>query len=209
MTEEQWLESSDPLALLAALPWGEYDRPLRLAACALWRRHAHFLKTIEERQAVQVAERYADGKASLESLAAFRALRLGVAAGRGNTALRETQSRVRQCLPWSTVIAPDGELIPPESHQQVMRLTADLIREVIGNPFQAPAMRPEWLAANDSAVVRLAEAIYQEQAFERMPILGDALEDGGCSDERILTHCRQHGEHVRGCWVLDLVLGKR
>jgi hypothetical protein len=54
----------------------------------------------------------------------------------------------------------------------------------------------------------LAEGIYQERAFDRMPILADALQDAGCDNEDVLTHCRQPGEHVRGCWVVDLVLNK-
>jgi hypothetical protein len=57
-------------------------------------------------------------------------------------------------------------------------------------------------------VRKIVKAIYDERAFERMPILADALEDAGCDDQDILNHCRQSGEHVRGCWVLDLLLGK-
>jgi hypothetical protein len=57
-------------------------------------------------------------------------------------------------------------------------------------------------------VVKLAAAIYAERAFDRLPVLADALEDAGCTDAEILGHCRAGGEHVRGCWVVDLVLGK-
>ena len=56
--------------------------------------------------------------------------------------------------------------------------------------------------------MRLAQGIYDDLEGERMPVLGDALEEAGCEDEVILEHCRQPGTHVRGCWVLDLVLGK-
>jgi hypothetical protein len=55
---------------------------------------------------------------------------------------------------------------------------------------------------------KIARAIYDGRAFERMPILADALEDAGCGDADILRHCREPGEHVRGCWVVDLLLGK-
>jgi hypothetical protein len=54
-------------------------------------------------------------------------------------------------------------------------------------------------------LVKLAEAIYDDLAFSHLPILADALEEAGCNDPDILAHCRQPGEHVRGCWVVDLV----
>jgi hypothetical protein len=56
--------------------------------------------------------------------------------------------------------------------------------------------------------VRVAKAIYQSRAFQDMPILADALEDAGCDNADILAHCRRPGPHVRGCWVVDLILGK-
>jgi hypothetical protein len=60
----------------------------------------------------------------------------------------------------------------------------------------------------NNTVIALAEAIYDERAFDRLPILADALEEAGCTNADILNHCRQPGEHVRGCWVVDLILGK-
>jgi hypothetical protein len=74
-----------------------------------------------------------------------------------------------------------------------------------GNPFRPVCVNPTWLMA---IVVRLAEHIYQGRAFDQMPILADALEDAECDNNDILNHCRLPGEHVRGCWVVDLVLGK-
>jgi hypothetical protein len=71
-------------------------------------------------------------------------------------------------------------------------------------PF-CPKVDPAWLTAK---VVALAQAIYDDRAFDRLPILADALEDAGCTNQDILAHCRQPGEHVRGCWVVDLLLGK-
>src|SRR5439155_24569283 len=61
---------------------------------------------------------------------------------------------------------------------------------------------------NDGTVVKLAQGIYDDRAFARLPILADALEEAGCMDTEILDHCRRAREHVRGCWVLDLLLGK-
>jgi hypothetical protein len=87
-------------------------------------------------------------------------------------------------------------------------IQADLVREIVGNPFRPVAINPDWLAANDGLVVSLARTIYDERAFERMPILGDALEDAGCADPTILDHCRRVESHPRGCWLLDLILGR-
>ena len=83
--------------------------------------------------------------------------------------------------------------------------TEGLISEVIGNPFRPAAFEPDW---RTSTVAALAEGIYADRGFDRLPILADALEDGGCNHPDILTHCRGAGPHVRGCWVVDLVLGK-
>jgi hypothetical protein len=58
---------------------------------------------------------------------------------------------------------------------------------------------PSWLSWNDGTVVKMAQAIYDDRAFDRLPILADALEDAGCSDADILAHCRSEGPHVRGC----------
>ena len=84
-----------------------------------------------------------------------------------------------------------------------------LLRDVFGNPFRPPpVIDPSWFASNDSAIRKMAQSIYDARAFDRLPLLADALEDAGCTDADILSHCRTPGEHVRGCWVVDLLLGK-
>jgi hypothetical protein len=82
---------------------------------------------------------------------------------------------------------------------------ANLIRDIFGNPFQPVTLDQAWLTSD---VVTLAQGIYKDRAFDRMPILADALQDAGCDNENILNHCRSDGPHVRGCWVVDLVLGQ-
>lgn len=82
---------------------------------------------------------------------------------------------------------------------------ADLFRDIFGNPFRQVTLNPSWLTA---AVVQLAQLIYDERAFERMAEVADALEQAGCSNSDIVQHCRGPGPHVRGCWVVDLILGK-
>jgi hypothetical protein len=75
-----------------------------------------------------------------------------------------------------------------------------LLRRIFGNSFRpAPSLAPAVLAWNGGTVPKLAAAIYDERAFDRLPVLADALEDAGCADEAILGHCRRGGEHARGC----------
>ena len=82
-----------------------------------------------------------------------------------------------------------------------------LLHDIFGPlPFRDVAVAPAWLTSD---VLALARGIYEEKAFDRMPILADALQDAGCDNEEVLNHCRAAGwEHVRGCWIVDLLLGK-
>ena len=83
-----------------------------------------------------------------------------------------------------------------------------LVRDIFPNPFLEFAFDPAWLEWNDGTVSELAPAIYDDRHFEDLPVLGDALEEAGCSDPLILDHCRSEAEHVRGCWVVDLMTGR-
>jgi hypothetical protein len=84
-----------------------------------------------------------------------------------------------------------------------------LLRDAFGNPFRpAFVVQPDWLAWNDGIIRKLAQGIYEESAFDRMPVLADALEEAGCTDRSILDHCRGLGPHIRGCFVIDAILGK-
>ncbi len=87
----------------------------------------------------------------------------------------------------------------------IQRELADLVRCIFGNPFRPVAADPAW---RTSTVVGLAAAVYADRAFDRLLILADALEDAGCDHPDVLAHCRTHPEHARGCWVVDLILGK-
>jgi hypothetical protein len=84
-------------------------------------------------------------------------------------------------------------------------LQSTLLREVFGNPFQPVTFDSSWRSCTGAS---LAQAIYDERAFDRMPILADALEDSGCTNQDILAHCRGPEPHVRGCWVVDLLIRK-
>jgi hypothetical protein len=85
---------------------------------------------------------------------------------------------------------------------------ADMLREIFGNPFRPPTVDPAWLTWNGGTIPGLALSIYQEKAFDRLPILADALEEAGCSDAYLLDHCRGESGHVPGCWALDALLGR-
>ena len=80
-----------------------------------------------------------------------------------------------------------------------------VVWDVVGNPFRLVEFSPAW--RTDTAVA-LARHIYDRREFSALPILADALQDAGCDDDDVLNHCREPGLHVRGCWVLDGVLGK-
>ncbi len=82
-------------------------------------------------------------------------------------------------------------------------IQAELLREVVGNPFQPRAIDPAWLAWREGTIARLAEQIHFRDAFELLPVLADALEEAGCTDPRLLGHCRTETGHVPGCWVVE------
>jgi hypothetical protein len=93
------------------------------------------------------------------------------------------------------------------ARQQGAAIAADLVRDVFGNPFRpAPVVADAWLAWQGGTIARMARAIYEERAFDRLPVLADALEEAGCAEAEILDHCRRSGPHARGCWLLDALL---
>jgi hypothetical protein len=81
--------------------------------------------------------------------------------------------------------------------------------DIFGTPFHPLIITPDVGVWNDGTVVKLAQAIYEDRAFDLLPVLADALEEAGCTNADILGHCRGPGPHVRGCWVVDLLLGKK
>jgi hypothetical protein len=100
-------------------------------------------------------------------------------------------------------------LLPAEETAPEARAQADLLRDLFGNPFRRPRVKRTWLKWDGGTVVRVARAAYDGRAFDRLPVLADALDEAGCTDDAILGHCRGGGgAHVRGCWAVDLLLGK-
>jgi hypothetical protein len=103
--------------------------------------------------------------------------------------------------------ACEGEGIVDGSRAAEQIAQVALLRDIFGNPFRpAPPFTPTVLAWNDGTARGLARAIYDESAFDRLPILADALEEAGCTNPDMLAHCRRAGPHVRGCWLVDMIL---
>jgi hypothetical protein len=213
MTEEEWLACADPLPMLQFLRDTGSSRKLRLFGCGACRRIWHLLTQERSRVCVETAERYADGQAGPFQL---REAERNAAKFRWKGGTNEE---------YSAAAAAAGTAYPPNFDPDVVYASdvaanaagaadkseeraaqCDLLRDIFGNPFRSVACDPAWLT---DTVAALAKGIYDERAFDRMPILADALQDAGCNEPAILEHCRGAKlAHVRGCWVVDLLLGK-
>ena len=227
MTEGEWLACRDLELMLRALDPRKHDRKLRLFACACCRRIWHLLEE-SSRRVVEVSERYADSAASYEELraavsacvgtgtnASARWAVDGAAAAHAASYRASAESYYRAAL---YAAGACGEATDPSRSHSPTRQARELaeagaqrilLRDIVGNPFRPPqALNPAWLAGDGAAISVLARVIYDERRWEDLPILADALEEAGCTNADMLNHCRQPGEHIRGCWVVDLLLGK-
>jgi hypothetical protein len=215
MTEAKWLACTDPQPMLEFLRDKASARKLRLFAVACCRRVWHLLIDERSRLAVEVAEHYADGllledEAQTAFNGACEASRLIRRNHAAETMLQLRRHRDPDQLfriAFFAAFAVGNGVSHMRPAYGVDPVTqSNFLREICGNPLRAATINPAWRTANATA---LAQSIYADRAFERLPILADALEDAGCDDADILSHCRQPGEHVRGCWVVDLLLEKR
>jgi len=212
MTEAEWLEGTDPMPMLEYLGVKASERKLRLFACACARDVEEC--TIREGcvSVTELAERYAEGQATPAELEAASAeveyaaygqvYSIGCAFGVIQDALDpNSYESATQAAKWlKGFYSLEGSEYPGR-----LKLIA-FYRDIFGNPFRPITVHPSWLT---STVLTLAEGIYTERAFDRLPILADALQDAGCDNEDILSHCRSEGPHVKGCWAVDLLLGKQ
>src|SRR5262249_12056836 len=207
--EAEWLALKKPRPMLEFLEGKASDRKLRLFACAYARRNWHLLSAVS-RKAVDVAERYAEGKVNEAERDAVAALALAEASeGHADAMAAFAATEAWYSLyytAWSAACTTcDADACEWYVEQGIEMPHGSYLRDIFGNPFRPVTFDPAWRTAT---VTSLAQAIYDERVFDRMPILADALEDAGCTSADILGHCRGGGEHVRGCWVVDLVLGK-
>ena len=210
LTEAEWLRARSPQPLLAHLAGGISPRQLRLFAVACCRRIWPLVPP-DGRRVVEAAERFAEGEIT-EVAFMHERWTLGYYSfvGYNSSAHMAVQYATRPSVDprvtsegaLAAVRAAAGEYDGAEAERQAQ---ADLFRCVFGNPFRPIEAAWHWFTPN---VIDVARALYEDRAFERMPILADALMDEGCDSEEMLDHCRKPGEHTRGCWVLDLILNK-
>jgi hypothetical protein len=231
MTEAEWLACEDPTPMLWFLKGKVSDRKLRLFAAACCRKLD--LSTAGY-AAVRVAEAFADGRRPREALDDARR---AIEHPRGRREPPDATADAPLALTQSGLSAFDGALQAaahaarlvgawPVRRTWQVRGTdqeqaaaaercyqADILRCVVGHPFRRPAPVSAW---RNPTVDELAQTAYDARSYDlprpldpdRLAVLADALEDAGCTDAALLEHCCGSGPHVRGCWVVDLILGK-
>jgi hypothetical protein len=212
MTEDEWLGCDYPSPMLEVLGHHPDRRKFRVLAC-LWCLSPGVKRLVESQGAtefVAVAEQYAAGRAKWDELAlrVRAAPQARVSGGPWRSPNPVRLPPAAQALravaalaaddPWEAAwgVAREGvNLLGPEA--------CDLIRELFRNPFCQGGFNPCWRTTD---AVSVARGISDDEAFDRLPLLADALLDAGCDDEAMLAHCQADGLHVRGCWALDAVL---
>jgi hypothetical protein len=231
MTEAEWRASDDPKDMLTQVGIGP-QRKLRLFACACCRRIWHLITDERCRNAVEVAERYADGlvkererakanrqasKVSEEIEAAaqteWEVLSRSASFQAAAYAVELSGQVAWNGAGWAAAavgfVAMNGNPRATARERMARRreesAQCNLLRDIFGNPFRPAAIGGRHVTPK---ITKLAETIYDRRAFDRLPVLADALDDAGCDEADVLAHCRGPGPHVRGCWVVDLVLGK-
>ncbi len=226
MTAREWLkEQAHPQGMVWSFQGTSVTRTkigrrkLRLFGCGCCRCFWDHLPDDEHRRAVEVAELFADGHATKQQLAAVRTTAESLntdsyhrAAGYGEheATAASIVCGLTHASPFEAAFHMTCYGLPLAGYcgdgKTANRLICDLLRDIFGNPFRPVAFASTW--RTDTAVA-LARMMYEAREFSAMPILADALQDAGCDSDDILNHCREPKQvHVRGCWVVDLVLGK-
>jgi hypothetical protein len=223
VTEAEWLTYADPFPMLQHLRGKASARKLRLFGYVCWHRLRHLLRDERLREFVRLLELHADGLVPGPQLTAAREAARearGRVDGATTASAREREvcsrlvswgasSRARRAAERAARAARDAAAwIGDWAVAAEAKVQRDFLRDLFGNPFRPVTAEPSWMTWNGGVVVKLAESVYEERAFERLPVLADALEEAGCTDPDLLAHCRGGGEHVRGCWVVDLLVGK-
>jgi hypothetical protein len=199
------------------------DRKLRLFACACVQRAWPALPQGLTHEVVRLSEDYADGKATSRDLGRFlkpvrhpvlhpsNFVTLSLAplldTDFSPQAASEIANAVTRFVGWECRGGrPRQYVIHQEIVQAERKTQTTLLRDIMGSPFRSITLEP---ACITPTVTTLAQVAYDNRAFERLPALAGALEEAGCRDPDILAHCRGPGPHVKGCWLVDLILGKK
>jgi hypothetical protein len=198
MTEQEWLTCTVPGRMLELLRDTASDRNLRLFACACCRQEWHLIVDERSRKAVGVAERYTDGLTSRPELDAMREAAWDV--------WKVAETDAARIVAWHAEEAVAGNIAKAATRiarreDIAWAVQSSLLRDIFGNPFRPYPKPPSW----SSTVVQLAESLYQGNNDCRLP-LSDALEEAGHVE--LADHFRKEEWHPKGCWVVDLVLGK-
>ncbi|WP_238602892.1 hypothetical protein [Fimbriiglobus ruber] len=218
MTEAEWLTATDPTPMLEFLSGKASDRKLRLFACACCRRIWHLITEEGSQNAVATAERMSDEQVTDDERwgvmveAQYMPDNAANAAYNSLCSFPDYPDRTARQATWAVANETEAHqlseaLNPAWEHKRLsecLKQAVDL-RDIFGNPFRPSTIDPSCLT---SSVHVLATGIYADRTFDRLPILADALQDAGCDNEEILQHCRGPGPHARGCWAVDLLLGK-
>jgi hypothetical protein len=220
VTEEQWFAWDDPRFLLQSLSYQTNDsvrapfsaRRVRLfaVACALRARHhctdpritaaIDGAELLADARTNQDRDRYASARKSVWLNSAWLLTPQG-RLSKGLLGKDAIQAGIESS--WYAALLLGGGAIKAQ-HERIAQ--GPLLRDIVGNPFRPAILSPQW---RTSTAVAIARGMYEARDFGAMPILADALQDAGCEDEAVLTHCRDPQQvHVRGCWVVDGVLGK-
>jgi hypothetical protein len=224
MTESEWLGGADPRPMLVFLKGKASDRKLRLFGCSCCRRVWRALPTDASRAAVAVAEQFADKLAKRKDLNnAYLACGGDTSPSRYDAGASVVKVSLQWAAFWAShnarILAAGTEPFPASeipAHNAATELEGRdqgrLLHDLFGNPFRPASLNPAWLTPT---VAQLAEAAYEERVLPsgeldpaRLAVLADALEEAGCTNTAILGHLRSPGPHVRGCWPVDLLLGK-
>lgn len=209
MTEQEWLACTDPDSMLSFLgkSGNLSERKGRLFCVACCRKVWHLLKDERSHKAIEVVERWVDGTACREELAAAHH-----SAWEAWGTPARTSASDASTVEWHVGIAVNAAnhaawAAVGGSRADERKAQAGYLRCIVGNPFRSPQPSdPSWLTA---WVVAIASRVYDERDFGVMPVLADALEEAGCDNERLLSHLRGLGPHCRGCHVLDWLLDRR
>jgi hypothetical protein len=225
MTEVEWLRCLEPQKMADFLNdrnWGS-ARKFRLFVCACVRRIWHLLSDDRYRVAVELSEQAADGLITDEYISDVWLdwIDQGNDFGSGGDAMVAALAATGVSFRWDwedahqyAVCAATGVDIydlDPDNAAVAIELEAQtrLLRCIMGNPFHHPPSIPaDLMSWNDGTLIKIAQGIYDARSFDNLPILADALEEAGCDNADILGHFRGPRPHVRGCWGLDLILGK-